>query len=285
MGKIGSVIVLFGLSMGFAYASRQTSIDTIEVNFDKTVYLLFDSKVVTVDIGNGEEVIETHEDKKVLLKAKVENFKYETNILIETETAIFSFNIRYSSSPSRLLIMCPDSKAFSVKKLSGYEKEKQQKDSRNASKKEEPISYDKLQEYIKLVESTTGNISDIGIVKGKMSFYLKGLYIQDDYIFANVFLDNRSSLAYDVSHFSFLVRNGKGRVKQAAVQEDIKEPFYTTEQNRIEGKSSGNMVVVFKKFTISGDKKLYMDVWESNGDRYVVFPVDSKTFSNMQYLK
>jgi hypothetical protein len=181
--------------------------------------------------------------------------------------------------------MCPDSKAVSVKDISGYEKERQQKEKEASTTKKEPISYEKLQEYISIVEEKEGEIEDVGVIKGKMSFFLKSLYVQDDYIFVKVCIENRSAIAYDINHFSFIVKNAKGKVKQSAVQEDIKSPFYATEQTRIEGKSSGYMTIVFNKFTISGNKKLFLDVWEKEGDRYLLFPIDSQTFNSIKPLK
>ena len=208
MKKLTTAICILFISTIFGQTEgrgKEGVTDTIEVNFDKTIYLIFDSNIISVDVGNGEEVLETHQQQKVLLKANKEDFKYETNALVETANGYYSFVINYSKDPKRILnhYSIEDAIVSKGEQITDYKKESTE------IVIDENLDSDTIKEYAKIVLDMKKQSFDDGIISKKMQFFLTGLYYHDNYIYMKLRMNNKSNIPYDISFMGVTSKNRK----------------------------------------------------------------------------
>jgi hypothetical protein len=160
---------------------------------------------------------------------------------------------------------------------------------------EESISIDIV---CKAIASSPDYIKRIGVLDKKMMLYVGGIYIIDNKLYFKVNIKNFSTIPYNINYGEFITKNItkglKGGSAQAErkkilalynpanglVMNDKNDGIYSVSFGVIEGKGVLTLVYVFDKFTISEDKKLFIDLWEKNGERSLELPIESAEILN-----
>lgn len=109
--------------------------------------------------------------------------------------------------------------------------------------------------------------------------YVKGVYVMDNKIYMLLELINKTNIQYDISHTLFyaLPLKKKDRIN---IQEKTFSPIFSTEPQKLEGKSKTKVVYVFDKFTISDDKTLFFVMNEIEGERTLKLEIKPKYIYN-----
>ena len=255
---------------------------TIGITDNKTVHMVFDSQILSVDIGN-QEVSYDFKDKILYLKAAyIGGFQGETNLLIQTESdEFYEFNLVFDANAKTFYHVSPSEAAWSMHPhnplpdtIAEHETHKIIS-APKAKKEEEKDEHEAIAE--KLLDSGK-LINDQGISTKRAKFFLDGIWVNGNKMYYKITLVNNSNIPYDIDLIRFVTRTKTGGTKKASVQEDDKQALFIAndETSTIEGKSEVSKVFVFDKFTISGSKKLYVELWEEGRDRTLEFNVRSK---------
>ena len=299
-----NIILILFILFSLVLKSQEIT-DTIEVSYTKTAYLIF-SEAPEIDKGS-EDVIVRVFNNKVIIQAAVEGFE-ETNLFVQSGSNFYMFILKYSAAPKKYLFnyqvrsnsigstdVIQDStslKASGKKEdlINAYETKEV-----NIPKNNELIDYSVKNNQLEKVSSEKKtktnlmvncqwvdgkhkNIYDKGVLKDKISFIATNFYVNDEYFYLKLYINNTSKINYSIDFIRFTIKNQKIGIKKAADQYIELTPVYIYNDNvkSIPGKESGYKIFVFEKFTIEQNKKFNIEMWELNGDRKMNFDFYSK---------
>jgi len=310
------VIALWLISISTAFAQ-----DKLEISFDKSVILVFEQPVKPKgwNCGQKELVGIGVQENKVIVQAKEEYFD-ETNLVIElTDGSIYAFTLVYNNNPKNFFFVIPSARAAykpavpiqpvqqpvptskpeNANVAQAKEAQKERKPKREAKITQEqtsehlekkPDGEKKLVEVKDVASAVAGSqdyLKRIGVIDKKMFLYVGGIFVVGDKLAFKVNIKNTSTVPYDVDYSQFLVKNIRtGITRNVSPRADKLEPVYILEpeQKTIQRDETKVFVFVFEKFTISDDKKLFIEFWEANGDRNLEVPVESIEILNAKRI-
>lgn len=284
-------IILFLCTLQFSIAQK---IDTIEVSYTKTTILIFSSEVTSDDIGSPDVLIQK-EGNKVKLAAAIQRFA-ETNLFIETSEGYYSFILKYKDSPKTLTkfytaeqVTYPKVEKIEIapQKINFPTQANTAQNNHSNTATQDIDLQNRFFNECELIARKSNSYNDVGVLSAKASCMLTDMYVRGDYMYFKITIKNMSNINYDVELIRFVVRNKKGAIKQAAVQEVILEPLYVFngEINQVKGKDAVTKVFVFKKLTIADEKKLCIELWENGGDRILNFAITQDMILNTKKLE
>lgn len=258
------IMAAFGLGNAYGQPSSKTFLPdskiapyALQVGYDKTTILIFPAAISEGGIDRGSEGIIAKTapgvDNILKVKANKKGFAQTNLTVITSDGKVYPFTVDYAENP-------PDA----------------------------PIDMGKQKLEEKQLASFNGmklNTEQIahlgGEVAGKEAFLhqktksfkiklqLQGIYIQDDVMFYQFSLQNKSAIDYDIDFSRFYVRDKK-RIKRTAEQEQEMKPlqiYYENGTKSTPGKNSQILVIAFSKFTIADHKNFVVQLFEKQGDR------------------
>lgn len=263
----GALLVLATIKT-FSQSITSTKATVIEpypltITFYKTTNLIFPYAIKSVDRGSADILAQKAKSMENILQLKAgkQNFK-ETNLTIITaDEKFYSYIVNYSDSPSVLNI-----------EFSKDSSEEETKTFFSSGMNEANIQ-------IKAAK-IAGRKRTIHGVKDKkygMKLQLCGLYINEDVIYYQIELQNRTNINYDIDQFRFFVCDQK-KVKRTASQEMEIKPLYIHDDTAtVCGQSERVFVFALPKFTIPDNKFLDVQLMEKNGGRNLELKIHNKT--------
>ena len=286
MKKSLSLLLLLSSLFVYGNANQKNKADTIKVSYHKTAILIFEENILFAEAGNLDLAAE-FSGKILKCTAAIPNI-HETNLFVETESGYYSFVVQYQDNPTSIPKYIKKSDA-TIEKIQQQipsnivvEKEKQQEAQTVADTEQQQVY---LKDCEKIVTSQNG-ITDVGVIGTKVTFMLGDIYINKDMLYFKLIVKNTSNIPYDIELFRLAIRSKKGAIKQAAVQETVLEPtyIYNDDVTQIKGKDGVVKIFVIKKFTISDDKRLFIELWENGGERILSFAVSSDQILNVKTI-
>lgn len=295
------------------YGFAQSDItDTIYVNYDQTVKLIFDAPIDMdkSDYGSSEYLSKPKTEENILyLKANMEGdekgfiqeydlgngqfeYKYgqKTDLFVVTERGTYEFIVTYRPKLHQKLYTYTYKESVFYK---GEEKRKSEEsipvtstgvsNYQSASMKEKET----LEKMYKancesMLDDRNRSLGGTTFMNGLVTFFIAGVNVKDDMFYYELKIINSSGSSYDINLISFTIDNKKGDVKQSAVQvEPIPVKYcYNGDINTVEPHSALVKVFVFDKFSISKDKVVKVECWEvskegQRGDRIGIFPLSA----------
>jgi conjugative transposon TraN protein len=235
---------------------------TLSITFYKTTNLIFPYAIKSVDRGSADIIVQKAKgvENILQLKAAKQNFR-ETNLTVITaDGKFYSYIVDYSdNSPVLNLQFLKDS-------------DEEAKTSFSSGINESDVQT--------IARKIVGEKRTIYRVKDKrygMKLQLRGLYINEDVIYYQIELQNRSNINYDIDQFRFFIRDQK-KLKRTASQEMEIRPFYINgDTATVQGQSEHLFVFALPKFTIPDMKFLYVQLMEKNGGRNLELKIHNKT--------
>lgn len=267
-------LLLFTLLSPFV--SFSMSYDTIEVGMTTTVHLNFPSEVISYDLGLGNDdvFVSKSSDNHLKLGAGIRNFQ-TTNLYVETPNNFYNFIIKY--------VDFPESQFYNISIDKSIEsKHPKQKSGFLIPKKPKVSSIDSISNF--LIKNNEGFYLD-GLRYQKLTFSLLNIYTVNNQLYFTFKIKNEANIPYNFSHIGFLIfRKGKGKDK-GLIQEKLIEPkkMVIVNQTILKGEEM-DIVFVFDKFTLEKKKKLKIQLWEEEGERYHTLMISSTTLLNAQKL-
>ena len=120
--------------------------------------------------------------------------------------------------------------------------------------------------------------------KYNMSAGVKGIYIRDNTIYYQIYINNEGAVDYDIDLLRFFIKD-KRRSKRTAVQESEQKPLHITgNYSKVKGSNNTVFVVALEKFTIPDKKYLAIQMMEKNGGRHFLLKVHNKDIMKARVL-
>ena len=253
--KSGVGICFVILLLAIQGKAQVQNLSRLEITTSKTTLIVSHYRIRTVDRGSRDILVQKVKgiDTVLELKAARSNFP-ETNLTVVTgDGEVHMFLVTYNPKPPVLwypLALGPPP--------GDHRKENDNEDG--------------------LTESGFTAVSD-SILEQRIGFRhpsyhsfgvgvsLRGIFIHDEVIFFRLRLSNHSNIPYDVSQFSFYIRDNSQSKRTASQDLGLTPIFFSGDHAKLEGRTKEDLVVGLRKFTIPDHKALYIVLKEKNGGR------------------
>lgn len=225
---------------------------TLEVSWDKTTVLIFDSRIQSID--RGSRLLLGQQDDQALnllkLKAGSKELPETTLHVLTADGNLHEFQVQYAEAP--------------VKTTWDFRKAEQAKSAQISQ-------YDMDQTRMEHLASALANQKRKPLKKAlryAVEFELNGIYYQEGLLFFDFRLENFSAIPFEISGPDFLVVDTKGK-KQASYREKQVSPWLSVVDQPIARQLEKKSVLLFAfpAFTIANNKKLLVQLSETHGDR------------------
>lgn len=246
----------------------------VELSDDRTSHITFPHKVVDMSVGCDSAIVDhvLNTDNMVMAKC----YPYDTNLFKETSLTvvtedknIYAFDVVYKEVPEVLNFSVDDA------------------DKKGAVFSVINVNETDMQSLGELVISK-GSQLNRGIMEGKMTFALQGIYIKDDVSMFYLAISNNSQIDYDIDFIKCYITNRKNLKKQTMQIDDI-TPLFEYVQNEkkhfIPANSTYHTVFFFKRFTIPDKHNLFFEIFEKNGGRHLQFIITNRDLLSAKVLK
>ncbi|MBP6023922.1 DUF4138 domain-containing protein [Ferruginibacter sp.] len=246
------VCLVFVCSMFFS-SIAQTSLC---VTTDKTISLVFPFAIRYVDRGSQSVLAQQVKDAPTILlvKAAAKDF-IETNLSVVTDDgSVYSFAVCYDNKPAVWVHYLPINRTATVSS------------------------------YANMILDNERTVKKVKDKKYNMQAGIRGIYIKDNIIYYQLYINNKGTIDYDVDLLRFFIKD-KRRSKRTAVQEVEQKPVYTTgNHSKVKGNSNTVFVVALEKFTIPDKKYLAVQITEKNGGRHFLLRIGNKNIMKSKVL-
>jgi len=238
-------VCLVMMSWLFVSAKAQTSLC---ISTEKTTSLVFPFAILHVDRGTQSVLAQPVKESPTILlvKAATKGFP-ETNLSVVTEDgSIYSFMVCYDNNPATWVYHLPINKSAT------------------------------LATYSNGILDNPKTLRGIKDKKYNMKSSVIGIYIKENVIYYQLYIENNGPVDYDIDLLRFYIKDKK-KSKRTAVQENEQKPLYIA-GNISKVKAGEISVIVFAldKFTIPDKKYLAVQIMEKNGGRHFLMKVNNK---------
>jgi conjugative transposon TraN protein len=254
-----------------AQGPRMVKAMSLAVSDTKTTNLIFPYAVVSVDRGSKDVLVQKARNVENVLQVKVaaDTFAGSNLTVITADGNLYSFNLDYVARPAtlnwRLEVAELSHPLVQFSDAAGNKGRIGQMADRVAVRKP-AIKHSKASGY-------------------DMEMALQGVYVHEDLLYFQLYLENNSALNYDVDQLRFFIEDKK-QAKRTASQEQTLQPVYVAgNDKRIPGNSGQTLVVVIPKFTIPDKKLMIIQLSEVNGGRHLQLKVKYKTLAGALKVK
>lgn len=258
------------------YAQETLALDTIYANDQKNVALFFPEPIRQAITGSDNFVFTYNREKEQyfgLLQAKPGK---ESNLLvINRDGTIFSYIICYKKQLEKLNYFIPTDKSIGNERPIPEDIADQLDSVGKLGKSTE--------HYQKFCSDLLNQKPRVGTIKKRSEdivLSIENIVFHRDELFFLVRIENKSTLDYDLNYLDFSVETRqKGRKK--SMQRLKLVPRYTLNKPTkiAEGKTS-RMVYVLPKFSLGNDRRVILELNESNGERDLKLMVSHHYINN-----
>lgn len=251
----------------------------MQVTYNKTSHLIFPSAIRYVDLGSNYLIAGKADDAQNVLrvKAAVRGFKEETNFSVITEDGRFyNFNVGYDPNPLTLnydLLQIQQSSDRANANDVLFEELGSSSPTLTGLLMES--IYNKNKRVIKHIIATSYGIR----------FQLKGIYIQNGKFYFHTELYNGSNVPYRIDFINFKIVDKK-LAKRTVVQERRLTPLRIYKPlDEVAANTASQNVFLLDMFTISGDQRLLIEIFEKKGGRKQVLQVGNSDLVHAKLVK
>ncbi len=120
---------------------------------------------------------------------------------------------------------------------------------------------------------------------GSVKTWLSKLSIADNRIFFRVDISNHSGLPYEVDFIRFYIRDLKTVSRMATHEQEI-IPVYSTFKSRVAILKNKELakVFAFRRFSLTEDQALNIEIYERNGNRNLYLQIKQKDIDNLKTI-
>jgi conjugative transposon TraN protein len=257
------------------YASAQTTIASypISVCEHKTSNLIFPYSIVSVDRGSQDLLAQKAKGAENILqlKAAIENFQPTNLSVITSDGKLFSFIVTYNENPSVLNISLASD---SLSHLSGHQIQ---------------FTAEKLNDLIMDSDASIvlrqKHFIHQKIFSDGMRLTLKGIYLKDNALWFLFEAKNYSFLDYQPDYLKCFLQD-KTKASRRAIQEtELPRVYPQAFPKSVPGKNKRQFVLAFDPFTFSKDKKMLVQLSETNGRRLLALSIDHKVILKARLIR
>jgi len=239
---------------------------SLKVSTNKTSNLIFPFGIKSVDVGSADLMAQKANgvENVLQLKAAKENFD-ETNLtVITSDGKFYSFLINYSVNPEILNLKFENSLNNYTTPYSTNFKSLKSNDA-------------KIEIDAKKILEQKRFLYGVKDKSNGMRLLLSGIYIDNDVLYLQLNVDNKTNIDYDFESLNFSIKDIK-QTKQTAVQEIQQTPLLLyNDPGFVKGRTDLSFVVALEKFTIPDKKMLVIQLMEKNGGRNLSLKIKNNT--------
>lgn len=241
--------------------SSHAQIDTLNVNDNKFIRVEFNSDIKVSQISNPQNYFIENKGEFLFIQA-LDKDLLESNLFVQTSNGnTYDFILKYSNKIDRL--------NYSYKSNNGNVANS---NSLTGISKNNPL--EGTRGYIKSRNFTT---------KGNVSLYVKGVYIQNDYMYFLFDIENKSNIKYELDDIKFFIINEEKLNNTSIEREELTPKFSYEKWGSLNGKEKHTFVIGFEKFTLS-NRNLLVEIFEKKGDRNLNLVINHKLIENAKNL-
>lgn len=228
----------------------------LNITTDKTTSLVFPFAIKHVDRGTSSVLAQQIKEAPeiLLVKAAAKDFT-ETNLSVVTEDgSVYAFTVNYDNKPSVWVLYLPVNRTATISS------------------------------YANMILDNERIAKRIKDKKYNMQAGVKGIYIKDNIIYYQLYINNEGTIDYDVDLLRFFIKDKK-RSKRTAVQEVEQKPVFTSgNYSKVKGNNKTVFVMALEKFTIPDKKYLAVRITEKNGGRHFLIKINNKDIMKSKVL-
>lgn len=259
-----SLIIVAVLLLGCSrYSLAQAPVDStsIVVTYNKTTSIIFRSSIKSVDRGSRDVLAQRASGIENILHVKAARQYFpETNLTVITEDSVLhQIAVNYAKDPSML-----------VYNISSSDK------NRYATFDSKLTSYQLDRYALGILPSRQLSLWRCKDKSGKAKLQLQSIHIRSDVLFFHITLKNRSSVSYTVNYIRLFIRD-RVQPRRTASQENTVVPIMS--KGNVDETLAGqteHIIYATDKFTIPHSKRLYIEVYESNGGRNLKLKINNR---------
>jgi conjugative transposon TraN protein len=236
--------------------------DTVFVSHDRSTELLFDQPIVGVNPVNPSLLFEV-KGQALALKAQSADFA-PTNLTVKTvDGKQYKFDLLYSygRAGEKVKANHPEENFLQAK----------------------PIRELSLTERFRNIKRMK-SIDRSSIAK--MIAKVGKVYVSGDSFLFKLHLENHSNINYDIDFVRFYIRDLK-TAKRTVTQERELYPIeqFGTACNTVKSGFSCEYLYALKKFPITKDQGLFIEIYEKNGGRHLYLAINQKDITRAKSLQ
>lgn len=234
-----TILLLAVLLYGSVGGRTQTL--AIELCAHKTTTLIFPLKIVHIDRGSSQIIVQPiKEADHVLLVKAADTSLSETNLsVIMSDGSVYSINARFCNNPQQMLYKLPILNSANTRELA---------------------------------ERILDNPTSTRVVCARnqdIEIKLTGLYVGEGKLYFQVEWVNHGPIDYDVEMIRFFIKDTK-KARRASVQQVDLSPLQMTGAfQKIRAFESKRSVWLFDKFTLGRQQRFFCTIREKSGGRHL----------------
>lgn len=233
----------------------------LEITHQKTTNLVFAHRIVSVDKGSRDILVQKAKgaDNILHVKASAEHFVQTNLTVITSDGKLHSYLLDYAKDPQELNYVFDSQSSYAA-----------------------VFSEPNLNEA--LVETTASQVADIKKTVKKqqdskfgIALALQGIVIHQDLLYYQIKLVNKTHVSYDIGQLRFFIQDKKTSKRTANQQLEMIPQYVHGNTNRLAADSESVLVFAMPKHTIPDKKNLLVQLMEKNGGRHLKLKITNKT--------
>lgn len=261
-------ILFLGLLLAWIIPSKADTV--ISVKEDKVTQLIFPAKIKSFKGGFLPTDFAISTEENVLYIQPVGSFRESNMNIITVDGCYYAFTVRYDPQATRFNFVFSEQDAI-------YKEEQNRPNVTLPDSKNDATEPADCLPACKKIFSQPGYLLSRNIQRFKnFSVIVKGIYIDDEFMYFKTIFENRSNIRYDIDYIAFYIETiVKGKTSTVEKLE-IKPRYVYNQLSAVNPKGEFEAVFCFDKFTIGADKVLTISVLESNGERNINLPIHNE---------
>ena len=270
--------LIIGMLVISTFVKAQTfhKLDTIYANDTKNVALFF-PKPIRQGITGSENFVFTFNREKEqhlgLLQAKPG--KNSNLLVISKNGAIFSYIVKYKEKLSKLNYFISESNSI------GNENRVAEANPEVEVIPREPFS--KRQYYERFCQYLLNQTPNIPIKRNRndgVVLRLENIVFDKEELYFVIEIKNNSSMDYDLNFLNLSVETRR-KGKRKSLQRIYKEPLHKHRlPSKIKEGTTERLVYVLPKFSMSGERRVVLELNEKNGERDINLKIPHRMINN-----
>ena len=265
----------------------------IRITYNKFVYLIFPSEVQKFDLGIGSVFAEF---EKNILKLIPKATKIpDASLFVTTQKGHYYFIVKLDESGELNRYTHQVKKEWMATPIITDQPEVPEPDKTKTELGEEMKIRSNLfeitgdQEQVitnnleKVYQMSVSRI-EIGKIDPTIGSYIGTIAYDKEFIYLTVLLENDATIDYNLDFIKFFIESKAGPRKKTDYEEELVPVGELIKNTTVSKDEVEKYVFAFQKFTITKEKELRVEIWESEGDRNSILNVKSKYILNAKLI-
>ena len=125
---------------------------------------------------------------------------------------------------------------------------------------------------------------EIGKIDPTIGCYIGTIAYDKSFIYLTVIVENDATIDYNLDFIKFFIESKTGAKKKTDYEEELVPVGELIKETTVSKDEVQKYVFAFEKFTITKEKELRVEIWESEGDRNSILNVKSKYILNARLI-